>query len=411
MSSERIDNLSASIGALLFGKRRHTTQDRKTSLESPTKPSRTRSLENLVDIKDANRIIDGGSIEDSWSEVEAVKPLGPVVVCILPSLAQDFVVSGLIAMGANPLIPEDPKDVEKYISDCKAILVNTSARKEIIEALLEHYISGLVPFVLVCQDAGTNDQRKALARKIIEKCEPTLVSGRLGDIHALGEDILERVEGVLDDGEGEGIEDADGDYCLRPLSPRPMSPRSPKLQRKKPVQHSHFEKRVDKNKHLHRANTPIPQMVMKGQFRHQHMKHISPALALSSGRKLAAHQSCFIHLFEINALTCGEFFIEINNAQFGMENLHSTVTCAAGIIASLIACVEDKGDEVTLTHCSHGLAFFHVAAEEASLDASYGSDLPHPGTLRVKFLDQLHKLDELAVRLKAKIQFHNTVNM
>ena len=71
-------------------------------------------------------------------------------------------------------------------------MVNTSARKEIIEALLEHYISGLVPFVLVCQDAGTNDQRKALARKIIEKCEPTLVSGRLGDIHALGEDILER---------------------------------------------------------------------------------------------------------------------------------------------------------------------------------------------------------------------------
>ena len=48
---------------------------------------------------------------------------------------------------------------------------------------------------------------------------------------------------MLDDGEGEGIEDADGDYCLRPLSPRPMSPRSPKLQRKKPV-HSHFEKRV-----------------------------------------------------------------------------------------------------------------------------------------------------------------------
>ena len=106
MSSEKIDNLSASIGALLFGKRRHTTQDRKTSLESPTKPSRTRSLENLVDIKDANRIIDGGSIEDSWSEVEVVKSLGPVVVCILPSLAQDFVVSGLIAMGANPLIPE-----------------------------------------------------------------------------------------------------------------------------------------------------------------------------------------------------------------------------------------------------------------------------------------------------------------
>ena len=49
---------------------------------------------------------------------------------------------------------------------------------------------------------------------------------------------------MLDDGEGEGIEDADGDYCLRPLSPRPMSPRSPKLQRKKPVQYSHFEKRV-----------------------------------------------------------------------------------------------------------------------------------------------------------------------
>lgn len=41
-----------------------------------------------------------------WKEVDKVKTLAPVVACILPAQATDFVASSLLAAGASPLITE-----------------------------------------------------------------------------------------------------------------------------------------------------------------------------------------------------------------------------------------------------------------------------------------------------------------
>lgn len=76
--------------------------------------------------------------------------------------------------------------------DCKAVLIDVSAREAMVEAVIDHHIVGVAPLVLVVTNCGTDDKRKTLARKVIEKCEPTLVTGRLGDIYALGQDVSER---------------------------------------------------------------------------------------------------------------------------------------------------------------------------------------------------------------------------
>lgn len=149
-----------------------------------------------------------------------------------------------------------------------------------------------------------------------------------------------------------------------------------------------------------------------GQFRHQSMKQVPIKEAIESGRRLAAQYDCFVHMFEVNTITCGEFFIELTNSQFGMDNLHSVVQCAAGITMATLACVDDKGDEVTLVNCSHGLALYHVAAQEATSKiadptSSLEEMLPAPGSLRMWFVDYLQKLDETSVRLKSLIVKHN----
>ncbi len=41
-----------------------------------------------------------------WTELSNLKKIGPVVACVLPSLAMDFVASALLAVGATPLITE-----------------------------------------------------------------------------------------------------------------------------------------------------------------------------------------------------------------------------------------------------------------------------------------------------------------
>lgn len=41
-----------------------------------------------------------------WKELDRLKSLAPVVACVLPSLAMDFVASALLAVGATPLVTE-----------------------------------------------------------------------------------------------------------------------------------------------------------------------------------------------------------------------------------------------------------------------------------------------------------------
>ena len=68
------------------------------------------------------------------------------------------------------------------------------------------------------------------------------------------------------------------------------------------------------------------------------------------------------------------------------------------------------GDDITVKHCSHALALFYVAAEEAASKATKGNEkgLVSPGTLRMNLIDALHNLDEPHVRLKAQIFAHST---
>lgn len=47
-----------------------------------------------------------GLTEGDWHEISLIKSTSPVVMCVLPSIAKDFVASALLAIGAYPLIPE-----------------------------------------------------------------------------------------------------------------------------------------------------------------------------------------------------------------------------------------------------------------------------------------------------------------
>ena len=138
------------------------------------------------------------------------------------------------------------------------------------------------------------------------------------------------------------------------------------------------------------------------------MKDMSVTDALQGAQKLAARNSTIVHLYEPNILTCGEFFVEINNTLLGMQNIMSARQCASAIIASVLGCV-DEGESITLEHCSHAVCLFTVAAEKASLVASKDSQIILPGTHRLKMIDFLYSLDEESVRHQVTLIIHNKV--
>ena len=63
----------------------------------------SRSLENLVSAGRGQAKAKNG---DEWEEVVSVRTVAPVVMCVLPPAAQDFVCSALLAVGATPLLTD-----------------------------------------------------------------------------------------------------------------------------------------------------------------------------------------------------------------------------------------------------------------------------------------------------------------
>ena len=75
---------------------------------------RSRSMENVVDSDSveirnlrARTAQPAADVErPEWKELSSVKSMSPVVACVLPTIARDFVCSALLAVGATPLILE-----------------------------------------------------------------------------------------------------------------------------------------------------------------------------------------------------------------------------------------------------------------------------------------------------------------
>ena len=96
--------------------------------------------------------------------------------------------------------PSDPGDIDRDIENSKAVVLDVSAPASLVEAFVNTYQQGSLPLVLVVSQAGTSDRKRDLAVEVIERCRPTVVLGRRGDVYALSQAILEKCEWIGDEG-------------------------------------------------------------------------------------------------------------------------------------------------------------------------------------------------------------------
>lgn len=69
---------------------------------------RSKSVENILEAPGHKyqQKTDDTSACGKWKELDEVRRVHPVVTCVIPSLAMDFVASALLAVGATPLVTE-----------------------------------------------------------------------------------------------------------------------------------------------------------------------------------------------------------------------------------------------------------------------------------------------------------------
>ncbi len=119
-------NLANSLSPMMFQKTKGSKSDQGGTRNERW---RSKSVENITEIDGDSRVqVDkrfwhkSGSkqkhvkdVKDTcervqWRDLSRVKSIHPVVTCVLPSLAMDFVASALLAVGATPLITEGTYD-------------------------------------------------------------------------------------------------------------------------------------------------------------------------------------------------------------------------------------------------------------------------------------------------------------
>ena len=100
-------NLGNSLTPMIFRKQKKSDQG-----GTRNERWRSKSVENITDAPEFKKLRDQEQDRracapgQQWKEVYLVKHDHPVVACVLPSIAMDFVASALLATGATPLITE-----------------------------------------------------------------------------------------------------------------------------------------------------------------------------------------------------------------------------------------------------------------------------------------------------------------
>ncbi|XP_064399991.1 uncharacterized protein LOC135346330 isoform X2 [Halichondria panicea] len=462
-------NLANSLSPMMFQKTKGSKSDQGGTRNERW---RSKSVENIAEIDGDSRVqVDkrfwhkSGSkqkhvkdVKDTcervqWRDLSRVKSIHPVVTCVLPSLAMDFVASALLAVGATPLITEDPEDILRDLDVCKAVVLDMSAPQVIVEAFIANFELGSKPLVLVASECGTNDRKKDLAMRVIDESGPNFITGKLVDIFTLSGARNEKSNSQFgssdseENGEGATTSQTTPKVVLsteknetelsslppalrrrmkmrRSTSPSGSpadspktsppdstfsspknSPRSSPILKRRGIQKLIRKKqRANSEGALKRVPTVIPRLRMKGQFRDTKSHDIKLEDALDAAQNLAAHTTALIHIYEANVVTSGEVIVEVTNNQVGMGNLHSTLPVCAAVVSAVLACVED---DIELKHCVHALALYYVAAEEGAACASTSEKgVISPGTLRTNFIDALHYMQESEVNAKAEVFAH-----
>lgn len=122
--------------------------------------------------------------------LDAVREASPLVHCITNYVTVNDCANALLAIGASPIMSDEPEDVEDITSICQGLDLNIGTlNRRSIEGMgraaakasrLGHAI------VLDPVGAGASRLRTDTARRLLEAYHPTLVRGNMSEVRALG---------------------------------------------------------------------------------------------------------------------------------------------------------------------------------------------------------------------------------
>ncbi|MFO7317311.1 MAG: hydroxyethylthiazole kinase [Bacilli bacterium] len=134
-----------------------------------------------------------------------IRQKNPLIHCITNTVVTNFTANGLLAIGASPVMSDEPLDVEDMTSIADALLINIGTlNKNSVEAM---FLAGKkanelnIPVVLDPVGAGATKYRKEVSENLLREIKFDLIRCNAGELAAIA-GIDWQAKGV-DSGEGE----------------------------------------------------------------------------------------------------------------------------------------------------------------------------------------------------------------
>lgn len=134
-----------------------------------------------------------------------IRKKNPLIHCITNTVVTNFTANGLLAIGASPVMSDEPLDVEDMVAIANGLLINIGTlNKNSVEAMI---LAGKkanelnIPVVLDPVGAGATTYRKEITKNLLKEIKFDLIRCNAGELAAIA-GINWQAKGV-DSGEGE----------------------------------------------------------------------------------------------------------------------------------------------------------------------------------------------------------------
>lgn len=121
--------------------------------------------------------------------LDAVRSEAPLVHCITNYVTANDCANALLAVGASPIMSDEPEDVEDITSICDGLAINIGTLHMSSIKAMERACACAVslhhPIVLDPVGAGASKLRTDTAQTILERFHPACVRGNMSEIKAL----------------------------------------------------------------------------------------------------------------------------------------------------------------------------------------------------------------------------------
>lgn len=121
--------------------------------------------------------------------MRTLREVNPLVLSITNDVVVNFTANGLLALGASPIMPNEPRELKEFIPHCSAVLINIGSLEESRKVVIREAVKCAnefgVPIVLDPVASGATSYRRSFCLELLNNYTIDVIRGNASEVNSL----------------------------------------------------------------------------------------------------------------------------------------------------------------------------------------------------------------------------------